>query len=53
MTGCLVTYMEMSDGVAVKLCTAVGRGSVTLMGPLPVPMGTEQTVRETFSPFPQ
>ena len=44
--------MVMSAGAAVT-CTAVARGNVTLTGPLPVPIGTEQTAREALSPMPQ
>lgn len=40
-------------GVATKFSTAVGVGREMLTGPLPVPMGTEHTDREAFSPFPQ
>ena len=43
----------MAEGLAMRLCTAVGTGRVTFKGPLPVPIGTEQIAREALSPLPQ
>ena len=40
-------------GVAVKTEMLTGAGRVTLTGPLPVPIGTEQTDREAFNPRAQ
>ena len=46
-------YSVIVLGVAAKFSTAVGVGREMLTGPLPVPMGTEHTEREAFSPLPQ
>lgn len=43
----------MLEGEAVKASRAVGVGRVTLIGPLPVPMATEQTASDALSPLPQ
>ena len=49
----MVTYNVMVAGVAVKLRIAVGAGKEMLTGPLPVPIGTEHTDSDAFSPIPQ
>lgn len=49
----MITYTVMVAGVATKLRMAVGAGKEMLTGPLPVPIGTEHTESDAFSPLPQ